>query len=292
MSPGRTAGGGRRYSHRDIELLREVQRLSQDDGVNRAGIRRIIELESQVDALRSRIGRAHRAGRRTAGRSAGGPDGRRQCRRQRDRRAAPRRGALAATEHRDRRLAPAAPITDHRPPGRDSTQAQLVGPDHHSGVAIGGPDQHQVRDLDSWHRCTVLELPAHAVLPSSPRPPELTGPSPRRPRPPTCRTSRSLATVAVLVRSRLRVRRYLFELVLLKSVYQSIAHSREHWYNRTHVEFRSGRRVDRDTGRARHRRHRPRTHRRDHRPGTTQGRDQRPAGPAHRHVRGVATSGD
>jgi polyhydroxyalkanoate synthesis regulator phasin len=37
------------------ELLREVQRLSQDEGVNRAGIRRIIELESQVDALRSRI---------------------------------------------------------------------------------------------------------------------------------------------------------------------------------------------------------------------------------------------
>ena len=55
VSPGRTAGGGRRYSHRDIELLREVQRLSQEDGVNRAGIRRIIELEAQVDALRSRI---------------------------------------------------------------------------------------------------------------------------------------------------------------------------------------------------------------------------------------------
>lgn len=56
VSPGRTPGGGRRYSHRDIELLREVQKLSQDEGVNRAGIRRIIELESQVDALRSRLG--------------------------------------------------------------------------------------------------------------------------------------------------------------------------------------------------------------------------------------------
>lgn len=55
VSPGRTPGGGRRYSHRDIELLREVQKLSQDDGVNRAGIRRIIELESQVDALRARL---------------------------------------------------------------------------------------------------------------------------------------------------------------------------------------------------------------------------------------------
>lgn len=55
VSPGRTAGGGRRYSQRDIELLREVQKLSQEDGVNRAGIRRIIELESQVDALRARM---------------------------------------------------------------------------------------------------------------------------------------------------------------------------------------------------------------------------------------------
>jgi len=41
VSPGRTPGGGRRYSRRDIELLREVQKLSHDDGVNRAGIRRI-----------------------------------------------------------------------------------------------------------------------------------------------------------------------------------------------------------------------------------------------------------
>src|SRR3954451_23963763 len=54
VSPGRTSGGGRRYSRRDIELLREVQRLSQDEGVNRAGIRRIIELEAQVDTLRHR----------------------------------------------------------------------------------------------------------------------------------------------------------------------------------------------------------------------------------------------
>jgi len=55
VSPGRTTGGGRRYSQRDIELLREVQKLSQDEGVNRAGIRRIIELEAMVDALRDRL---------------------------------------------------------------------------------------------------------------------------------------------------------------------------------------------------------------------------------------------
>lgn len=56
VSPGRTPGGGRRYSRRDIALLREVQRLSQEAGVNLAGIKRIIELESEVDALRARVG--------------------------------------------------------------------------------------------------------------------------------------------------------------------------------------------------------------------------------------------
>ena len=56
VTPGRTAGRGRRYSERDVALLREVQRLSQDEGINLAGIKRIIELEHQVDALRSRIG--------------------------------------------------------------------------------------------------------------------------------------------------------------------------------------------------------------------------------------------
>jgi len=55
VSPDRTGGGGRRYSARDVALLREVQRLSQDEGVNLAGIKRIIELESHVDALRSRL---------------------------------------------------------------------------------------------------------------------------------------------------------------------------------------------------------------------------------------------
>ncbi len=56
VTPGRTVGGGRRYSTRDVALLREVQRLSQDEGVNLAGIKRIIELESHVDALRERVG--------------------------------------------------------------------------------------------------------------------------------------------------------------------------------------------------------------------------------------------
>ena len=38
-----------------MALLREVQRLSQDEGVNLAGVKRIIELTTQADALRSRV---------------------------------------------------------------------------------------------------------------------------------------------------------------------------------------------------------------------------------------------
>jgi MerR family transcriptional regulator/heat shock protein HspR len=55
VTPGRTGGGGRRYSAHDVALLREVQRLSQEEGVNLAGIKRVIELENQVEALQARV---------------------------------------------------------------------------------------------------------------------------------------------------------------------------------------------------------------------------------------------
>lgn len=53
--PSRTRGGGRRYSAADVTRLREVQRLSQEEGVSLEGIQRIFELEHQVDALRTRV---------------------------------------------------------------------------------------------------------------------------------------------------------------------------------------------------------------------------------------------
>ena len=53
IMPGRTGGGGRRYSHRDIELLREIASLTAG-GVGIEGVRRILELENQVTALRAR----------------------------------------------------------------------------------------------------------------------------------------------------------------------------------------------------------------------------------------------
>ena len=50
--PGRASGRGRRYSARDVASLREVQRLSQEEGVNLAGIKRILELEYELRTLR------------------------------------------------------------------------------------------------------------------------------------------------------------------------------------------------------------------------------------------------
>ena len=61
VQPQRTAGGGRRYSARDVALLREVQRLSQEEGVNLAGIKRIIELEQWAEQLQQRVNQLEQA---------------------------------------------------------------------------------------------------------------------------------------------------------------------------------------------------------------------------------------
>ena len=54
VSPTRTAGKTRRYSMKDVVQLREISRLSSE-GLNLEGIRRILELESQVDGLQRRV---------------------------------------------------------------------------------------------------------------------------------------------------------------------------------------------------------------------------------------------
>ncbi|KGM13179.1 heat shock protein transcriptional repressor HspR [Cellulomonas bogoriensis] len=55
VSPSRARGRGRRYSLRDIATLREVQRLSQDEGINLQGIKRILALEAEVRRLREQV---------------------------------------------------------------------------------------------------------------------------------------------------------------------------------------------------------------------------------------------
>ena len=53
--PQRTRGRGRRYSTRDITRLQEIQALSQDQGINLAGIKRILELQDEVTALEDQL---------------------------------------------------------------------------------------------------------------------------------------------------------------------------------------------------------------------------------------------
>ena len=53
ITPGRTGGGGRRYSHRDVEKLRSIAQLTSA-GVGVEGVRRLLELENQLVALQAR----------------------------------------------------------------------------------------------------------------------------------------------------------------------------------------------------------------------------------------------
>ncbi|GAA4419342.1 helix-turn-helix transcriptional regulator [Georgenia halophila] len=52
VEPRRTRGRGRRYTMRDVGRLREVQRLSHEEGVNLAGIKRILDLERELERVR------------------------------------------------------------------------------------------------------------------------------------------------------------------------------------------------------------------------------------------------
>jgi MerR family transcriptional regulator, heat shock protein HspR len=54
VAPKRTSGNTRRYSDRDIRLLRQIQDLTQESGINLAGVKMIIELQAQLDALRAK----------------------------------------------------------------------------------------------------------------------------------------------------------------------------------------------------------------------------------------------
>ena len=53
--PGRAKGRGRRYSPRDVRRLRLIQQLSQEEGVNLTGIRRILEMQAELEFAQERI---------------------------------------------------------------------------------------------------------------------------------------------------------------------------------------------------------------------------------------------
>ena len=55
LNPKRTSGNSRRYSQRDVDRLRRIQRLTQEEGVYLAGVRIIMELERQLDRIRDEM---------------------------------------------------------------------------------------------------------------------------------------------------------------------------------------------------------------------------------------------
>jgi MerR family transcriptional regulator/heat shock protein HspR len=55
LNPSRTAGNTRRYSARDIERLEAIQRLTQDFGINLAGVKMIVELEAELERMRKKV---------------------------------------------------------------------------------------------------------------------------------------------------------------------------------------------------------------------------------------------
>jgi MerR family transcriptional regulator/heat shock protein HspR len=57
LRPKRTSGNTRRYSERDIELLQRIQDLTQERRINLAGVKLVIEMQAEIDALRERIER-------------------------------------------------------------------------------------------------------------------------------------------------------------------------------------------------------------------------------------------
>lgn len=54
VEPGRTSGGSRRYSEADIALLRRIQDLT-NEGLNLAGVKKVLELEAKLEAVRSEL---------------------------------------------------------------------------------------------------------------------------------------------------------------------------------------------------------------------------------------------
>lgn len=60
VRPSRTQGRARRYSDRDIARLRAIQHLTQEEGINLAGAKVIMELQSQLETLQALMDEMHR----------------------------------------------------------------------------------------------------------------------------------------------------------------------------------------------------------------------------------------
>jgi MerR family transcriptional regulator/heat shock protein HspR len=60
VRPKRTPGNTRLYSERDLERLREIQRLTSELGLNLAGVERVLRLEDELQRMRAHLDRMER----------------------------------------------------------------------------------------------------------------------------------------------------------------------------------------------------------------------------------------
>jgi MerR family transcriptional regulator/heat shock protein HspR len=123
VTPRRTNGGGRRYSMRDILALREIQRLSQEEKINLPGIKRILDLERELEQARHLAAELHA-----------------EMSRLRNELESTRAVAARLAElHRSRTVNPAAALVPVRPSTRvtfwQPAAAQAAKPDDQSGPA-------------------------------------------------------------------------------------------------------------------------------------------------------------
>jgi MerR family transcriptional regulator, heat shock protein HspR len=56
VEPARTGGGSRRYSDDDVAMLRRIHELT-NEGLNLAGVKRVLEMEAEIDHLRAELAR-------------------------------------------------------------------------------------------------------------------------------------------------------------------------------------------------------------------------------------------
>ena len=60
VQPGRTSGGTRLYSEKDLERLRLIQRLTTELGLNLAGVEQVLRLQDELNRMRARMERMER----------------------------------------------------------------------------------------------------------------------------------------------------------------------------------------------------------------------------------------
>lgn len=112
LAPSRTSGGTRRYSRRDVERLRLIRRLTQDEGLNLAGVRVVLDLGEKLEGSRRRITELEELVRALAARIEDGP--------RRERFEIVKAGPAPVEVHRSSRRtasrgAPARPVQRARP---------------------------------------------------------------------------------------------------------------------------------------------------------------------------------